>query len=200
MKSRLFVLAAGLAALAALPACDSNPVGGTGADEPTFSASVQGGVQTAYQGRGYFALFTPTAGTPRPATFTLFSADPRLASREVQSFTLTRMGAEIPAVGRYPLGAQGAGAFEAHYHRAAGSTGESYTAREGEVEITRSSPERVEGKFRFLGVRSCTGKASQMVCQLSPASAADASAPTVEVSGTFAAVPSRGITRVPTRP
>ncbi|CAN5121592.1 hypothetical protein BH24GEM2_BH24GEM2_04570 [soil metagenome] len=76
--------------------------------------------------------------------------------------------------------------FAADYTRAASGGVESFVARSGQVEITRVSPQRVEGTFRFAGVRNCArpapGSDARPSGPCDPA-AVDLAAPTIEVSG-----------------
>ena len=192
MKTRVAVLISGVATLFTLAACDSGPV--TGADASHFTASIQGVVETTYQGHGHFRVSTPPEGLPRPTTFVLFSSNGTRASQEAQSFMLQRIGTGLPAVGRYTLGKQGFGSvdpqvFSATYERKTGDRIESYRARSGVVEITSSSADRIEGTFRFAGSRTCEGTRSHMVCSV--ISGDEAGTAMIEVSGSFTAAPAR---------
>lgn len=194
---RMTILA--LASLSALAACDSDPVGAE-PDGSSFVASVGGNFEATYEGRGYFHAFNPPRGLPRPAMFTLHSAEPDRVNRQVQSFSLHRWGTELPAVGSYSIGRTSLQEgdpqlFQASYDRTVGRTVERYTGISGEVQITASSAERIEGTFRFTGVHTCTGTQSYMQCTFyagpdgSQTDSADRA--TIEVSGSFVAIPGR---------
>lgn len=199
MRARVRMMILALAALSPVAACDSDPVGAT-PDGSSFVASVAGDFEATYEGRGYFHALNPPRGVPRPAMFTLHSADPDRINRQVQSFTLHRLGTELPAVGSYAIGRMGLQEgdpqlFQASYDRAVGGTVERYTGIVGEVQITASSAEGIEGTFRFTGVRTCTGTMSHMQCTFyagpdgSKADPADRA--TIEVAGSFVAIPGR---------
>jgi hypothetical protein len=189
---------AGLLALAALAGCDSNRV--SAPETSRFQASVQGSVASSFEGRGFFRLTSRPAFLPgqtlsnsaAPGSFVLFSAEPNAASRQVQSFALIRLASAVPAVGTYPLSAlTGLGAgegFHAVYSRAEQGRFEQYAGRAGEVRITASSADRIQGTFRFQGVRVCTATAEQVMCAFPRMDGTGAAEqPTVEVSGSFTA-------------
>ncbi len=100
----------------------------------------------------------------------------------------------LPAPGIYALrvpaatGAPEPGFTATYSQPLPGGGGESYVAHSGELHITRSSPRCIAGTFRFIAVRY----GGRVLGQNRPLGSGDpaqveASAPTVHVSGTFAA-------------
>ena len=185
MRTRARFLLAALATLPALAACADTPTGSE--DAPSFTATIRGSVQDEYLGAGFFHLVEPPAGMASPGTFTIHSHDG--AGR--QSFLLFREGAVRPAPGRYPLASSAAGPvrFAAVYHRVSPDRVspervEGFTAIAGELEVTVSREDRIEGSFRFTGVRNCLGTPARVDCTNPP----DLTQPRVEVAGSFVAV------------
>lgn len=68
---------------------------------------------------------------------------------------------------------------------------EAFAASSGELEITVSRPDRIGGQFRMSGFRFClreqSGSRTGVACTVPVAD--DPSAPKIEVSGSFVAVP-----------
>jgi len=203
-RSLVFPLAAALLLAAG---CGSDaPTGTTPPDEGAFDASVDGVVSARFTGDGRFSVFeTPRFGGTVPGGhFLLFASDVDAQRRRGQSFDLMRPSGEIPAVGRYRIepftpGSFSAGSFEARYSFVQGDTSHVFVARAGEVHVTHSSRDRVEGHFRFSGARICLIARDQAlpVCRWpvapwEPQPDLDA-LPPVEVTGTFAAVPARPV-------
>lgn len=180
MRIRPRFLSAALAALPALAGCADTPIAPLGT--PSFTATIRGSVQDEYLGAGHFQTIARPAGTEIPPLFAIFSSD----GAGGQSFRLLREGADRPAPGRYPLAASAAGArrFAANYLRRRGDLAEGFTATEGELVVVVSTPDRVEGTFRFTGVRNCTGSGSSVRCTYP----LDPTQPRVEVAGSFVAV------------
>jgi hypothetical protein len=146
-----------------------------------MKAVVQGDVPVTYQGTGSFGM------DYMPRTFVLTSSG--TGSATGQSFVLRRrQDAELPGTGEYPIGAGAAevsaGAFEVVYSRTASGGHESFVAQSGTVVITRSSPDWVEGTFRFSAAPSCARGPSGPT---GTCGVANAGAPGVEVHGSFAA-------------
>lgn len=86
-----------------------------------------------------------------------------------------------------------------YYIRHTDGLSESFTAVSGELEITRSNGDRIEGTFRYVGSRYCSGPYgpdadydATYIC--GDPNTIDPSAPRMEVTGSFAVVP-----REPTR-
>lgn len=153
-------------------------------------ATVQGSVREEYRGTGEFGMDN------LPTTFVLTSAGRGEAAG--RSFSLRRpQQAGHPEAGSYPLVlphqvASGGEAFTAIYTRAVGPGHESFISRAGTVEITRASPRRVEGTFRFEGVL-CTARTPERQIGACDPARIPPDAPTVEVSGTFSAVPGTNV-------
>ncbi len=167
----------------ALHGCDSPPT------EPEADASLQakisGASNSTFEGTGQFYA------TVAPLTFRLVSRGK--GSSENQTLQIGRMNAGVPAVGKYPLGLRTE--IQAHFSRTGnnGGTHESFATSSGELEITVSRPDRIEGSFRMTGFRFClreqqqSGSRTGVACTVPTAD--DPSAPRIEVSGSFVAVP-----------
>ncbi len=179
-----------LALAGVLSACESAPT------EPTevgqLVASIQGNVAASYEGSGQFSIGSNPRAPQRPAAFTLRSTGG--GSRDNEGFYLHRLGGELPTPGQYTLGQ--AGGFTVAYERVHNGVRERYTAVTGELEITASTPERIEGTFRLTAVLNCTGTLSAMNCQVP----APVEGPRIEVTGSFIAVegndPRAGVLRM----
>jgi hypothetical protein len=177
-RSLLFPLV-GLGLLT-LGGCDHHPVAAEPDDEGVLVASVSGVLTTEFNGTGGFRLFTPPPfqGFVRPSEFALFASQIDQRSQRGQELELRSAGSGVPVVGRYPVlptwigplqpAGPDAGAaphFDASYSYIEGRTNQRFIARSGEVEITYSSPDRVEGSFHFTGVRICTITPEQPLCR-----------------------------------
>lgn len=112
-------------------------------------------------------------------------------------FSLYRRGADRPREGTYPIvldyfmdpGVQGFNAIYSRGYTPQGETNEwseSYIAQSGEVAITRSSTDRVEGTFTMTGFRYCAHQDNMHIgpC-MNPRGEVIPGAPTIEVSGSF---------------
>ena len=166
----------------ALHGCESHPT------EPEADASLEATTSAAtnstFEGTGHF--YAPVA----PPSFRLVSRGQ--GSSENQTLQIGRMNAGPPAVGKYPLGLRTE--ILAHFSRT-GNNGasETFATSSGELEITVSRPDRIEGSFRMSGFRFClreqqqTGSRTGVACTVPTAD--DPSAPRIEVSGSFVAVP-----------
>jgi hypothetical protein len=168
------------AALAALPLAGCGAGDALSPDGAMFVATVQGSVQDSYRGTGQFQASSGD-GT-HPGIFTIFSHD-LLGG---QSFLLFREGMQVPQPGSYPLTTSVAGPlrFGASYTRRQGGVMEGYTATSGELVISTSIRGWIKGTFRFHGTRNCAGTESGISCTYP----LDPGAPSVEVTGSFAAV------------
>lgn len=157
-----------------------------GGDSSWMKAVIQGSSAVTYQGTGSYGM------DYMPRTFVLTSSG--TGSATGQSFVLRRrQEAETPGTGDYPIATPGAvgasaDAFEVVYSRIDRGGHESFVAQSGAVVITRSSPDRVEGTFRFSAVPSCARIPSSGptgTCGVAYASGA----PALEVHGSFVATP-----------
>jgi hypothetical protein len=158
-------------------------------------ARVQGSVEAHhYEGSGYFLVNSdPRRGIS--VQFTLHSDGE--GPYAGQWFLLYRAGKGRPAKGVYrlaPLDVQNGSprGFTAYYSYVDEGKAYSYayTALSGEVEVTESSGDRIEGVFRFRGVLYCSGATRgppQKWC-VGP-NTITPGAPEIEVTGSFAAVP-----------
>jgi hypothetical protein len=103
---------------------------------------------------------------------------------------IARYGAGRPQVGRYPLGPLNrenpGGRFYVTYHAVSDDTVRTFVSAGGELVITASSPERLEGWFRFRGAEySVRSGADGDSSGWDVPSTVAPDAPTVEVVGTF---------------
>jgi hypothetical protein len=184
MRKQVFASAAVL-----LTACSNInlvPDGDVGYVRATAAAEAR----TQYEGTGEFNLDN------LPRTFVISSRETGSTGSGSLLFW-RRQTDELPRPGVYPIAPPDDSqdtwdGFAADYTRAASGGVESFVARSGQVEITRVSPQRVEGTFRFAGVRNCArpapGSDARPSGPCDPA-AVDLAAPTIEVSGSFSAVP-----------
>jgi hypothetical protein len=171
--------------------------------EPTMSTApsfLRATIQQAagsisYDGKGMFNV----SSNPAAGIKTSFSVYSETQGAARQDLMLYRQGDGRPAAGHYELRmmdpADGASrGFTAWYSRTVGDTVEMFAARSGEVIITKSSPDAVEGTFRFsarLSDRRWGGPGTAPGGERID-DAADV--PVIEISGSFRATPetSRG--------
>ena len=127
-----------------------------GLDGGTFTATVRGAVEIDYVGTGAFHI----GRDPRsPSTTVLTVRSEGVGPSEGEELVL--YGAvNLGEVGRYALEAASdtltAARFAAFYVRKVAETYEAYGSVSGEVEITRSTPERIEGSVRITALWYCT--------------------------------------------
>lgn len=151
--------------------------------EDALAAKASGATNVTFQGTGQFYA------TVAPPSFRLVSR--ATGSSENQTLQIGRLNAGPPAVGKYPLGL--GTEILAHFSRTGtNGTYEAFATSSGELEITVSRPDRIEGSVRISGFRFClreqqTGSRTGEAC--TPPTADDPSAPKIEVSGSFVAVP-----------
>ena len=166
-----------------LAACDPR----TGPADAYFLATLNGAVEGDYAGSGSFAAGTLPSGRATVALASMGSG-----SSTGETFTFRVYGSRQIPVGTHALvlvadrDAQSSG-VSAMYARQA-TAYESFTADAGEVTVTRSTPDRVEGHFRFSGFRYCAQTEENPANCTIPASA-PAAAPRIEVTGSFSAAP-----------
>lgn len=159
-------------------------------------ANITGAVAATYEGTGDFW----TGGNRelgRPMTFGINSQG--RGSAEGHRFSLWRQREGRAGRGSYALSPpdytrEEWDSFAAVYSRVNGETMEAFVAQSGVITITASSPERVEGTFRFTGIRYCASSISgtprtEGSCRPSEI---DPEAPTLDVSGTFVAAQFEG--------
>lgn len=157
-------------------------------------ASLRGVVEEQYQGTGEFHLARPPGFEP----YFWINSD-GVGSSIGRSFGVVVFGGEMLHVGRYPIRepskvygeSSGATAF---YDRPDGQWQEWYAAVSGDLEITHSSRNRLEGRFRLKAVRYCrnpplTGPDGPFPEGSCHVLYLDLSAPSVELTGSFVAVP-----------
>lgn len=201
MKPRYALLTA-LWLGAALVACSSDQTSPNPA-EGWLSAMIQTPAaaensKNSYNGTGFFRSSADFPGWPdqAPELFFLYSAG--AGDSEGKEFTITRNSAEPPAVGRYPIGwsEDGQWGWNVHYTDIRGDSIEFFAATGGELEITDSSPERIEGRFTFQVVHGLTcatewrhemiepGEFPELPCSMH----LELDSPATEISGSFSVV------------
>ncbi|MDQ3388722.1 MAG: hypothetical protein M3483_04380 [Gemmatimonadota bacterium] len=205
MKARFFPLVIGACVLGAPTACNQSPVGHP--DGAHLLASLQGSVDARYEGTGTFNFGKVSLSDDTPV-FYINSIGGGLS--EGQSFNFVSRRRSSPPVGSYPVGLvdirqqPGAQGFTASFHRVyspqAGATrlAEAYAAHAGEVTITLSSADRIEGTFRLGGFRYCAredGTSNPPVGPCTPPREPITDAPTIDVSGSFVLTRSSNIVR-----
>ena len=188
-----------LAALLFLAAC-AEPLGDL---SPSFlTATVSGAMHREYRGTGEFHTGTPGPGRQQ------FQVTSRESGSDHLSFALTRWDGGRLEEGSYPLslvdlsahrrGTSAEGqprGITVQFFTREGNRDEQFVAESGELEITDSSRERVEGRFRFSGFRYCAREVIRSNPPVPPEgpctlpSAPLAGAPRITVSGSFVATP-----------
>ena len=166
----------------ALQGCGSNPTEREA--DASLDAKISGASNSTFEGTGQFYDLAA------PASFRLVARGK--GASENQTLQIGRMNAGRPAVGKHPLGLRTE--ILAHFSRTGtNGTYEAFATSSGELEITVSRADRVEGTFKISGFRFChreqqqTGSRTGVACTV-PTSE-DHSAPKVEISGSFVAVP-----------
>lgn len=165
---------------------------GTGAAGPSwFRASLAGEVNKQYEGTGKFSFDRDHGDSPR--YFKIYS---HAVDAEVeQNFFVRWPSDRRPAVGTYPLvqhtdqygSSQGATAiylWTTGDNVSTPSGGELYVATGGEVEITRSTADELEGRITFSGLQ-VTKQGPLYRERDDPRHQPDAGAPKIAVAGTF---------------
>jgi hypothetical protein len=186
MASSLEARAAGfLVAVVVLAACN----GPTAAGEHWLRASVTGVIETEYEGTGVFRL-GGTRPTGERASFNLQSEG--IGSSQGQRLSLLWPGGERPAPGVYAVTDAATSVAEGTpwvlFRREQPGRSEFYVSVSGEVEIARSSSERVEGSFRLTAVRFRLVIDGVRVEGSGDPRKIDPYAPAIDVSGSFSAV------------
>lgn len=196
MKYQGFAFLVCGAALAAGAACESV----LGSLEPSwFLATLEGEVNGEYTGTG---SFSDDSRNP-DADIWIFSINSRgEGSSAGQSFHLYREGRDRPGIGTYSIvlrnisnpDVDGFNSFYTRTHTPEGSENdwyEMYAVQSGEVMITASSKDRLEGTFHLTGFRYCAhenGTSNRIgPCRMPEEPILDA--PTIEVSGSFSVAP-----------
>lgn len=195
----------------AVAACSNDQTAPTDA-EGWFSAKIQASSGTAdadettYSGTGFFTSSTDFSHLPPEVHefFALFSEG--VGSSEGQMISLTRISAERPDVGSYSVIAPqqeqpGTSDWSARYQATRGDSIAQFTTIGGELEITASSAERIEGRFTFQAVHILTcstdwwrngiepGEFPESPCSLHLEPGTPISElPVVEISGSFSVV------------
>lgn len=165
------------------------------AEEGWLRARIVGAIETVHEGTGDFYVGSdPRQGIA--VQFTLNSDGVEVYAGQV--LTLFRPGKGRPGEGVYTLAPlevkdgslQG---FTAYFHRTIdgeSGEGESFTTVSGEVVVTKSSAEWVEGDFRFKAVLYCRSSSDpQRQFRCVGPNTITPGAPEIEVTGSFAAAP-----------
>ena len=171
---------------------EAEPLGGDG---PSFlRADISGTVDLRYQGTGEFWM-GGSREMGRPMTFGINSR-PDAGSSEAVS--IWRLQEGRPAAGVYSLrlpdyGKDSWESFAAVYHHVTDGRAESFVARSGEVRVTASTADRVEGTFSFEGVRYCSRavQGSERPTGSCQPHLVDAGAPTIRITGSFVTEPAQ---------
>lgn len=165
--------------------------------EGRFSASLIGAVNTTYEGGGEFHTGTPGPGMQQ---FQITSDGTQAFAG--QRFALTRWDGGRLRTGRHEITlvdlsaymrgtSQQPSGITFQYFRVENGVEEQYVAESGNVEITASSSDGVEGQFTITAVRYCQlelqGLRQLDACDIS--AAPTASTPRVTVTGAFVATP-----------
>jgi hypothetical protein len=187
MKWRVSSSFVALLGALALLGCDGSQVT-AGEQASWFRATVTGGVEASYEGRGFFDVWKNESegGTTQ---FVVLSR----TSDDSQNFTLYDINGGRPARGTYAIGLDGR--FRVVYVTREANRVQYFVAHSGKVEITSSSKDRLEGTFHFQGFRYCAGQRvgnqpTEGPCSIPKAVIPDA--PTIGVSGSFAAIQTTG--------
>lgn len=163
---------------------ESGPTG----DEPSgsFHATIQGTEGTiTYLGTGSFVTGLEVRG-PSAHRFQLYSRG--LGESEGHSIGLYRFGAEVPAVGVYELGPvdpQNPVGFVAYHHRRSAEGLDSYVSLTGDVLVSLSTADRVEGTLSITAAQYCSLRADNSSWCVSPLSAMGNRQ--IEIAGSFVA-------------
>lgn len=190
--NRMLATSAVIAVLFASTGCSD--IFGGGREPSSFRASMsfsEGG-QRSYEGEGDFYV-----GPDMAAGVSMrFDLGSRSEGEEWESFGLHRRGDGIPHPGTYGLtaldqGDPNARGMTAFYTRVNDGWVEYYKAQSGEFHVSSSSDARVEGTFRFVGFRYCASErvGTRQIGPCIPVAEPIPGAPTIEVVGSFSAVP-----------
>ncbi len=172
----------------ALTSCDgASPTDQT--DASWLRASLSGAASPIYEGTGAF----DTGSDPHRGVsikWTLNSQGTGAANG--RTLMLYRQGDGRPERGTYTLrlvdGSDGkARGFTAFYMQVRGDTAEAFAAQSGVLEIRRSTKDRVEGTFRFTGVRYSARAVNGRPGGDVTGTPSNPTGPTIEVSGEFSA-------------
>lgn len=180
MPRRILVLATSLVLVLATGACGLEP---TQAPAPSWlRASLTGSVEAQFEGTGDFAPLRDDAESPYYMRISAVGT----GSSTGGYMTFRSNNAARPAPGTYPLvshetihgSSRGwTGVYRFPAEAGSRALGALYVAQAGTITITRSTPEVMEGTFRFTGVRVDESPASRY--------APDPNAPTAAASGSF---------------
>lgn len=181
------------AVLVLLAASGCSDIFGGGRAPSSFKAalSFSQGTEEAYEGKGEF--YTGHSAVGVELRFTVQSESG--TGDAWQNFYIHRRGDAIRSPGTYALTAldmsdQNAKGLTALYFRKVGGAVEYYRAQSGELRVSGASRDRIEATFRFKGYRYCVirpGGEQDGPCL--PVGEPPAGAPTIEVVGSFSAVP-----------
>lgn len=165
---------------------------GTGAAGPSwFRASLAGEVTKHYEGTGTFSFDRDHGDSPR--YFKIYSQ--AVDEAVEQNFSVRWPSDRRPAAGTYPLvphtdeygSSQGVTAlylWKTGDNVSTPSSGELYVATDGEIEITRSTVDELEGRITFSGVQVLK-QGPWYRERDDPRHQPDAGAPKIEAAGTF---------------
>ena len=193
----------GLAMIPLVVGACANPVGSE--DMGWLRATITDAREVQFEGTGWFSEH-PARDEPirLPVRFTIASKG--VGASVDQDLIILGMGAGVPPVGVYSLAPleEDGGVLQGltvYYSRHTDVLAESFTAVSGELEITLSNGDRIEGTFRYVGSRYCSSPSGLVTDYdgtffCGDPNTIDPSAPRVEVSGSFAVVPREQPTRL----
>lgn len=195
MHVRLSALALSVGLLA-LSACDLSE-SLSPADAAYLVATLDSGVQSRFEGTGEF----DTGSNPARGVEVQFFLDSRgVGASAGERIIFSRAGGGRLGSGTYIL--EGSGeegsrleGLTAAYLRQTVGVAERYVATSGELVVTESSPDRMEGRFRFTAALSCVTRLGENNVVLERAGSCGTPStplpeqPGVVVTGSFVAVP-----------
>ncbi|HKJ92219.1 MAG TPA: hypothetical protein VJ957_03575 [Longimicrobiales bacterium] len=190
-----------LLAAGAVSACgDSQPLGPPGPSY--FTAEINGAVERQFDGQDFFAPDTPPSGSVR---FTIAAFQGQTADGQpIENINLTRYDGSRPPVGSYSLhlvphsSDENNTGYAAYYWFRDGGLEYEFAADVGELVVTRSTSDYVEGHFTLDAFQYCVidettspvtirypvGQAQCIIPDQAPADA-----PRIHVSGEFGVTP-----------
>lgn len=180
----------GFAGLILLAACGTT---GPEADTGSLQATITGNIDAEYAGSGEFSTGTRLSGA---GVFNLRSEGQGMSGPA--RFDIKHVGSKRPRRGTHSITLLGRDRADPDEHGTgviyveAGDGERHYVAKSGSLEITDSSDKRVAGTFTITGFLYCQRAADvpprqRKSCPV--ATRVDPDAPTIEVTGSFVAVP-----------
>jgi len=158
------------------------------ADAAYLVATLDGGVQSRFEGTGEF----DTGSNPARGVEVQFFLDSRgVGASAGERIIFSRAGGGRLASGTYTLEES----LTATYLRQTAGVAERYAATSGELVVTESSPDRMEGRFRFTAALACLTRLGAHNVVLERAGSCGTTSeplpeqPGIVVTGSFVAAP-----------